>query len=193
MKIVKWIAIVLLVIVVGVVVVGLMLPNSYELSRSVVIDAQPAQVHALVGDLARWDEWAPWKEADPSVETTLGAQTTGVGASQNWTDKQGGGWLEFTRCDPVGGVTYDMAFVMGEGDDAEEMPSLGAIDYEPTANGTKVTWSMSGDVDMPVFGGYLAKMLPGQVAPMFDRGLAKLKQAAEAEPLPTPDPEPATL
>ena len=118
------------------------------------------------------------------MKTTLGTQTTGVGASQSWTDKDGGGWLKVTRSDPSSGLAYDMAFVMGEGTDTEEMPAQGAITYEPVDGGTRVSWSMSGEVTLPVFGGYLAKMLPGQVGPMFDQGLAKLKTAAEAEPVP---------
>lgn len=178
----KRFAIAVLVLVLITVGLGLALSNEYALERSVVIQAPPEQVHVLVGDLARWEEWSPWKDEDPTIVTTLGAQTTGVGASQTWTDKSGGGWLKFTRCDPESGVTYDMAFVMGEGEDAEEMPSVGALDYERVEGGTKVTWSMRGAVDMPVFGSFIAKTLPAQVGPMFDSGLAKLERAVEALP-----------
>lgn len=186
MKILKWLAIVLVVLVLAVVGLGLALSKDYALERSVVIDAPPERVHVLVGDLARWDEWAPWKDADPTIVTTLGETTTGVGATQTWTDESGGGWLTFTRSDPATGVSYDMAFLMGEGEDAEEMPSTGALDYERVEGGTRVTWSMRGSVDVPVLGGFLARMLPSQVGPMFDAGLQKLDRAVAALP-----PEPA--
>ena len=60
MVIVKWVLIVVAVLVALVVLIGLMLSPAYRVERSVVVDATPAQVHALVGDLARWEEWTPW-------------------------------------------------------------------------------------------------------------------------------------
>jgi len=43
----------------------------------------------------------------------------------------------------------------------------------------KVTWSMSGDMDMPVIGGYFALLMPRMVGGDFEKGLAKLKAQAE--------------
>ena len=122
------------------VVGGMLLDKSYELERSIVINAQPAEIHTLTGDLARWDEWAPWKKHDPSVNVTLGDKTTGVGASQTWTSDQGDGDLVFTLWDPTSGVEFDMGF--GAGDN--KIRSRGVISYEPVEGGTRVTWAMSG-------------------------------------------------
>src|SRR5262245_14663703 len=94
----------LLVIVLLLALAGLVLPNDYNFSRSVTINATPAQVHALVGDLARWPDWAPWYDEDPTIKTTMGAKTTGVGASQSWTAESGDGKLILTRCDAEQGI-----------------------------------------------------------------------------------------
>ena len=59
MKIVKWLAIIVIAFVALFVVIGLLLPSRFNVQRSVVIDAEPAKIHVLVGDLERWAEWEP--------------------------------------------------------------------------------------------------------------------------------------
>jgi len=157
------------------VVVGALLPRDYKVSRSVVVKAEPAKIHAFVGELKRWDEWAPWKEADPTIVTTLGPSTSGVGASQSWTGTDGAGRLTFTKCDPATGISCDMVFLHGD----REMPSKTWIRYEPVAGGTQVEWGIDGVMDMPVVGGYFAQMSDMMMGSMFEKGLDKLKMRAE--------------
>ena len=166
----KKILIVLVVLIAAFIAVGLFLPKDYAVTRSAVIEAKPATIHALVGDLERWPEWTPWKEADPSVEVTLGEKTTGVGASQTWTSKDGRGSLTFTQWDPKTGIAYDMAF--------EQYTSSATMRYEPQGEATKVTWRMEGRMD-GVVGGYFVLLMDGVVGDMFEKGLARLKAKAE--------------
>lgn len=166
----KFFVVVLLLLVVAA-VVGYFLPHAYNVEESVVINAKPSKIHELVGDLKRWDDWAPWKEMDPSVQVTFGRETKGVGASQTWTGKDGVGFLQFTAADEDKGIEYDMKF--------DECPAKGAMRYERMGDGTKVTWSMSGDVDMPVIGGYFALLMPRMIGPDFQKGLEKLKTQVE--------------
>ena len=77
MRFIKTAAAVLIILVVTVAVIGLFLPARYSVERSVVIDAEPGEIHEYVGNLKRWDEWAPWKEEDPSIVITLGEKTSG--------------------------------------------------------------------------------------------------------------------
>lgn len=160
------------------VVVGFALSKDYEFSRKVTIQAPPERVHELVGDLRRWDDWTPWKKADPTVAVTFGPTTTGVGASQTWTGKDGDGRLTFAQCDPRTGITYDMAFI----NDGQEMPSKGWVKYTPAGAATDVEWGMRGTMDMPVIGGYFATLMgPMMAGPMFEQGLADLKAKAESK------------
>jgi hypothetical protein len=163
--------VVLLVLLVVAAVVGYFLPHAYNVEESVVINAKPSRIHDLVGDLKRWDDWTPWKEMDPSVQVTFGKETKGAHASQTWTSKEGVGFLQFTASDEDKGIEYDMKL--------DEMPAKGAIRYERLGDGTKVTWSMSGDMEMPVIGGYFALLMPRMVGGAFEKGLTKLKAQAE--------------
>jgi hypothetical protein len=164
------------VLLLALVLVGLVLPKHYECKRKIVIEAEPAKVHVLVGDLKRWDEWAPWKEEDPTIVTTFGPTTTGTGASQSWTGDSGGGRLRFTQSDAMTGIVFDMEFVDGE----RTMPATGWIRYAPAPKGTEVEWAMQGEMRMPVIGGYFALITDMMIGPMFEKGLAKLKAKAEA-------------
>ncbi len=172
---IKKVGIGLVVVVAALVLVGWMLPTKYEVTRAVVVEAPVPVIHALVSDLEEWPRWEPWTHADPSVEVARGEQTTGVGASQSWTDAHGGGSLTFTNVDPEQGVAYSMLF-------ADKYPGQGSVTYETMeAGGVAVTWTMDGDAVTPVVGGYFARLMPGMIAPMFEDGLRRLKEAAEAD------------
>ncbi len=166
----KFFVVVLLLLAVAA-AVGYFLPHDYNVEESVVINAKPGKIHDLVGDLKRWDDWTPWKEMDPSVQVTFGKETKGVGASQSWTSKDGPGTLAFTADDEKKGIEYTMTM--------DDMPAQGAIRYEQVGDTTKVTWSMNGDIDMPVIGGYLALLMPRMIGPSFEKGLVKLKREVE--------------
>ena len=176
MKILKWLAIIIAVLVVLFVLIGFTLPKDYSVERSVVIKAEPAAVHTLVGELKAWDQWTPWLEADPTIETTFGATTTGVGASQSWTGESGSGQLTFTQCSPDTGVLYDMSFNEGK------YVSIGALDYKAADGGTEVTWRMAGEMGGNPISRYFGAMMDAMVGPMFEKGLNKLKTAAESLP-----------
>ena len=174
----KKILIGLLVVIVLLVVVGFVLPTEYEIEERVTIQADAARVHELVGELKRWKEWSPWEQEDPSIVTTFGPTTTGVGASQTWTSESGDGELKFTQCDPATGIAYDMAFIMGE----TRAPSTSAMKYVVAEGSTEVVWTMEGDVRdfmPPVVGGYMNIFMKMSIASMFEQGLTKLKTVAE--------------
>ncbi len=156
------------------VVGGLVLPTQYSLSRAIEIQAKPETIHEYVGDLKKWDVWAPWKEEDPDIVTTYGEITSGVGASQSWMDSEGGGSLTLTKSSPEQGIEYDLFFDQGTYQCKSGMQYMTL-----TENITRVTWSMQGDMNMPIIGGYLAMTMDSMVGAMFDRGLSKLKSQVE--------------
>lgn len=176
MRVVKNLLLAVLIILILIVVVGLFLPTSYTVERSVVVDAGPEKVHEYVGDLNKWEEWAPWKEEDPTIVITRGEKTKGVGASQSWVGESGDGALTITKDSPQEGIEYDLVFEGG----LYECQS--AMMYEELEDGdTKVTWKMNGDMNSPIIGGYFALMMDSMVGEMFDRGLNNLKRTVENE------------
>lgn len=156
--------------------VGLVLPTDYAVSRSVVITADPGKVHRYVADLKLWEEWTPWKENDPSLQVTYGPTTSGIGASQTWKSDGGDGELTLVGVDPNTGIDYSMAFV----DDGTRYPASGSITHKSVANGTEVTWSMKGDMKgMGFLSGWFATFSDSMMGPLFEQGLKKLKAVVE--------------
>ena len=173
MQFIKIILGVVVVLVAAFFVVGQFLPRSYLVERSVVIQAERNRIHALVGDLKAWPQWSPWIEDDPTIKTTIGQKATGIGAHQSWTSKSGPGELTFTESSPDTGITYDMSFEQGR------FRSRGVVQYADASPGVRVTWTMTGDDGGRLLGRYLAVMTDSMVGPKFERGLEKLKAAAE--------------
>lgn len=156
------------------VAIGFFLPNDFVVRRSVVVDATPERLYALIGDLRMWPEWGPWAAADESLAVELGPKTSGVGASQKWTGKDGDGRLVITEADPQRGVWFDLFF------NQDAFVNKSAIRYVEAPGGYEVYWEMSGKVDVPILGGFLAPTMDDIVGPMFADGLEKLKAIAEA-------------
>lgn len=170
----KRIGITLVLLIAIVVVVGLFLPTTYMVERSIIINADREKIHEHVADLEKWDQWTPWSEADPSTVITRGQQTKGVGASQSWVGSEGDGSLTLTMASPQEGIEYDLFFEGGA------MQAVSSMLYGAAGEGTTVTWTMSGGMDTPVIGGYFAVLMDAWVGPMFDRGLEKLKAVVES-------------
>ena len=137
----------------------------------------PKNVHEFVGDLKKWDRWMPWKEEDPSIAVTLGKKTSGAGASQTWTSDSGDGEITLLSSDRDTGIKFDMVWIQED----ERMPATAGITYEEAGKKTRVTWSMKGDMTIPILGGWLALTMDSQIGRSFDRGLANLKKVVEGD------------
>lgn len=169
----------LLVLLVLICAVGLVMPTEYAVERRLDIAAPAAVIHPWIDDLQKWEQWTPWVEDDPSIVTTYGTLTAGVGASQSWTSDSGNGELTLTRSDPATGIAYEMAFVDGD----MRAPASCEMRLEPKGEGTTVTWTMRGDAAdfmPPVVRGLMRPLLESEIGAMFDRGLENLRARAES-------------
>ena len=166
--------IILLLLILG--IIGYLLPTEYSISKTTTISSAPAHIHEYVGDLDKWQTWTPWKGEDPSIEITNSEKTTGIGASQSWTDKRGGGSLRFTSWSPEKGIEYDIYF------DGGKYTSKSAIQYDSSSETrTRVNWYLEGDMSMPIIGGYFALFMKYSIGKMFNDGLTQLKTVVEQD------------
>ncbi|KAA1426431.1 SRPBCC family protein [Nocardioides antri] len=150
---------------------------SFTLTRDAVVDAPPARVHAILEDFHAWEAWSPWEEMDPHLERSFSGADKGVGAHYAWSGNKsvGKGSMEITRSTPER-IEIDLEFV-----EPFKASNQTAFDLTPAAGGTRVEWTMTGErnVLMTLMGKlYFDKA----IAKDFDRGLAKLRAVAEAQP-----------
>ena len=72
MAILKKIVLALVVLIVLLAAIGMMLPRNVHVERSIVIDAPPATVFALVDGYKQFNKWSPWAALDPNAKYTIG-------------------------------------------------------------------------------------------------------------------------
>jgi ribosome-associated toxin RatA of RatAB toxin-antitoxin module len=157
-------------------------PNTFSLSRSIVINAPASAAFAVVNDLHRWDEWSPWSKRDPQMKKEFSGAASGVGASYAWDGNKevGKGHQTIVESKPNESVKIDLVF---------EAPFAGqntvVFSFVPEGQGTKATWSMSGPSNFISKFFVMTGMMDKMVGKDFDEGLASLKALAE-KPAPAP-------
>jgi hypothetical protein len=149
--------------------------GSYTVERSITINAPAPRVHGLVDDFHHWTEWSPWEDLDPELQRTYSGPDRGVGAHYAWTGnrKAGVGSMEITSSTPAE-IVIALAFLK-----PFKSTSTTLFELAETGEQTAVTWRMTGEQTglMAVFGRFMN--MDKLIGPDFEKGLARLKAAAE--------------
>lgn len=182
----KRIGILLLLLVLVIGIIGLLLPRTWHVERSVTIDATPDRVLPFVANLKRWQDWSVWtKNLDPKVINTYGGPDEGVGARWQWQGPvMGRGAMTVTQADPTG-VAIEEAI------ESTEVNAKGRLSFVAQGNGTTVTWVDDGT--LPPMGGYFRPAVEEMLGTNFEKGLKGLKALVEKQPAPQPLPPPSSL
>jgi uncharacterized protein YndB with AHSA1/START domain len=174
LKILKWLLIVVLALAALLLVGGFALSSKFTAARSVTIQAPAEKVYALVADPREWKQWSVWNRRDPSMAITYSGPPSGAGAAWAWkSPSQGDGKMTFTAVDPGRRVAFELYFPdFGT-------TSTGELTFAPDGTGTRVTWSMSGDMGRNPLYHWFALFADRMVGGDFEAGLANLKAVAE--------------
>ena len=149
--------------------------GAFEVVRSTTVNADAATVHALIDDFHEWRAWSPWEDVDPDLQRTYSGPDQGVGARYSWRGnrKAGEGSMEITGSAPE---RIDVALVF-----LKPFAATNAVEFAltPTDGGTEVTWRMRGE--QKGFWGFVGRFvnMDKLVGKDFEKGLARLKVAAE--------------
>ncbi|MGQ4596901.1 SRPBCC family protein [Nocardia sp. R6R-6] len=148
----------------------------FEVVRSAVITAEPARVHALINDFHEWVQWSPWEDLDPQLQRSYSGADSGVGARYAWSGnrKAGAGGMEITASSERQiGVRLEFR---------KPMKATNQVTFtlDPVETGTEVIWRMTGQQTGLM--GLIGKLIPMDkfVGRDFEKGLARLQQAATA-------------
>jgi uncharacterized protein YndB with AHSA1/START domain len=153
---------------------GLLLSPKYHIERSVVVAAPPAKAYALVADPHRWKEWTVWNRRDPAMAIEYFGAASGAGSGWAWKSaSEGDGKMTLTAAEPDQRVAYDLFFP------EFNSTSTGDLRFVAEGSGTRVNWSMNGDMGSNPLMRWMTLMMDGMVGKDFDAGLANLKALAE--------------
>jgi len=167
---------VVVVVVLGLVGFVASRPSTFEIKRSVLINAPPDVVYAQVASFKSWNAWSPWDAMDPAMKRSYTGAEAGVGAQYAWegNDQVGTGEMKITDAKPGEHLGLDLHFIT-----PFEATNRTDFDFLKTAEGTSVTWLMSGKNNFGARAATLFMDMDKMVGGDFEKGLAGLKIASE--------------
>ncbi|GJL81104.1 MAG: hypothetical protein DHS20C01_07380 [marine bacterium B5-7] len=181
MKILRLVIIGLILLVAVLAVVGLLLPDTVRVERSITINASPDSIFPKVNSVAVFREWSPWYQRDPDMEVSYSGPDSGVGAAVEWSSNQsdvGSGRQIITESREYEYVGYDLDF-------GAQGKAQAWFEFEPSANSTTeqpmtdVTWGFTTDFGYDLIGRYFGLVLESMLAPDYEEGLKGLKTVVE--------------
>jgi effector-binding domain-containing protein/uncharacterized protein YndB with AHSA1/START domain len=159
-------------------VIGLFLPKTAHVERSIVIDAPQATVFTVLNGFRQFNRWSPWADIDPNATTSYEGPAAGVGAKMSWSGNAevGTGSQEILEAVPFERLKVRLTF--------GDFPGEFAASYilAPEGSGTKMTWAFDADYGSSIFGRYFGLMSDAMLGPDYEKGLARLKPLAESLP-----------
>ncbi len=147
-------------------------------ARDIVINASPEAIFPHINNSKKANDWMPWRESDPNVVMNYSGPEEGVGSKSSWDSNGQMGTGEALVIESIPNrstktqLTYTRPFHMSQ---------IAEISLTPVPEGTKVTWSVSGQQNFlfRFFGIFMNcdKMIGGE----FEKGLANLKKTVESQ------------
>lgn len=156
--------------------VALFAPDVY-FERTVTIAAPAPAVFEQVNDLRKWEAWSPWAKLDPNSKAEFSGPPAGEGTAMRWSgnDKVGEGKMTVVESKPAEKISIRVDFVKPyEGTGKSE------FFFRPAGNQTQVTWGMSGESGFIARAMCLILNMRKEMETTMDKGLASMKQVAEA-------------
>lgn len=173
---IKIIAGVVAILILGVLAVVFTRPDSFRVQRTASIKAPPEKIYALVTDLRGWKEWSPYEKKDPAMQRTLSGAASGKGAIYEWSGNKdvGKGRMEITDTTPPSKVLIKLDFLEPfEGHNTAEFSMAGKGDT------TDVTWAIHGPSPFMTKLVSVFMDMDKMIGADFEVGLANLKAVAE--------------
>lgn len=178
MKFLKRLLFFLVGLIVLLAVVGLFLPKSVSVQRSVQIDQSPAVVFGYLDNFKKFNEWSPWAERDPNTKYTFSGPESGAGAKMSWESDHpqvGSGSQEIKAVDPGKEVKVNLDF--GDNGQADAFYKV-----DPKDGGSHVTWGFTSDFGYNLIGRYMGLFFDKWIGADYEKGLASLKTLVEKIP-----------
>ncbi|MEM9647782.1 MAG: SRPBCC family protein [Bacteroidota bacterium] len=164
-------------IVLLVLILAIIAPKTYNVSRSIEIDHPKAVVFDNLRYLKNHDEWSPWAKKDPNMEKKFTGTDGEVGATSYWNGNKevGEGEQELKKIVDGERIESELRFLKPWKSTSDAYLTTEAIGESKT----KVTWGFSGKNKFPVSIMMLFMNMDKAVGGDFEEGLSSLKTLLE--------------
>jgi uncharacterized protein YndB with AHSA1/START domain len=152
-------------------------PAAFRIERSTTIAAPPSDVFARINDLHQMQDWSPWAKLDPDCKLTFSGPQAGTGCSYIWSgnSKVGEGTMTIIESRPSELVHARIDFRK-----PFSATNVAEFAIQPTGEGTRVTWSMTGRKNFIMKGFGLFMDMDKAIGKDFEKGLSQLKTLSES-------------
>lgn len=165
-----------LVIFIG--VIAMYLPSEFRVERSLLIEAQPKDVYAVLVDLKKWEQWGTWFQDDPNLAVAYEGPDRAIGMRAAWNgDVLGAGSIEIVSLKHKRQLAYTLDHHF------HSVHSDGEFQIESTAMGSRLTWVSHGDVGYNLLQRFLLIGYGKELIEHIDIGLENIKTMVENNPI----------
>ena len=155
---------------------SLIAPKNYDVSRSVLINRPKSEVFEVLKSLKYQDTWSPWAKKDPNMKKEFRGVDGEVGSVSYWLGNKdvGEGEQEITKIEPMERIEGELRFL-------KPFKSTSNCYFLTTeeAGKTKVVWGFKGENKFPMNIMMLFMSMDKMVGKDFEEGLTTLKANLE--------------
>lgn len=164
-------------IVLLILILALIAPKTYNVSRSIEIAKPKSTVFTYLRSLKKQGEWSPWGKRDPNMEQKFTGTDGEVGSMNYWNGNKevGEGEQEITKIVEGESIESELRFLKPWKSTSDAYITTEEVD----ANTTKVTWGFSGKNKFPMSIMMLFMSMDKAVGKDFEEGLSNLKKQLE--------------
>lgn len=168
---------VVLAILVLFLILGLIAPKRFEISRNIIVDRPISEVFHYLKYIKNQDDWSPWKKKDPNMKQTFEGTDGEVGFISKWEGEKvvGSGEQEITRIVENETVETELRFFKPWKSKSEAYLKVEKVGDKQT----EVIWGFSGRNVFPFSVFMLFMNMDKAVGKDFEEGLSNLKQQLE--------------
>ncbi len=172
----KKIALAVLAIIVIILGLAAMKPDTFSVKRTISIKAPPEKVAALITDFHQWGSWSPWEHLDPAMKRTFTGPASGKGAIYEWEGNKevGKGRMEIMDASTPAKTVIKLDFLQ-----PFESHNTTEFTLVPQGDMTNVSWDMTGP--MPFISKIMSVFasMDSMIGKDFEKGLSNMKSVAE--------------
>ncbi len=171
----------LLYILVGIVgliiLLALIAPKSYDVSRTIEISKPKSEVFSYLRSLKKMDDWSPWAKKDPNMKIKFTGTDGQVGCISHWEGNKavGEGEQEIKKIFEGERIESELRFLK-----PFKSTSDCYLETHDIGDGkTKVVWGFSGKSKFPMSIFMLFNSMNKMVGKDFEEGMQSLKSVLE--------------
>lgn len=179
MRVIKIVVLIVLFLILGVVALIFLLPDSAHMERQVLIEAPTRKIYQELVSFRNFNKWSPWAQKDESATYTYTGAEFGPGAVISWSSENpdlGNGSMQILSAEKNRRVVWEMRF------DGYNSSPVASFSLTPMGDSqTRVTWAYD-EKDIRGFSKIFMLGIDGFLGGDYEFGLQQLKERVESLP-----------